>query len=309
MEIHQLRYFIALHKNGSFTGAAQACNISQPSLSAQIKKLEEELGGKLIERNRKNCRLSPRGSSFLPRALEILRQVELSFEEARDFDSARRGSIRLGCLPTTGAFILPPILVEYRTRFPEIDISIQEGSSPALAASLQNNEVEVAIMDEAGLRPGMNSIRLLREPLFIALPPDHELAERDELSLSDLRDEPLILMRKGHGFYSIVESALGKAGVSPVIVYQSSEIETVQALVRAGLGISLVPRMICHHADITYRPIEHPAPCRTLLLTWRKEYERSPAVLRFFDIASIVLAQHFGTPNQLGLRNPKPGGK
>lgn len=300
MEIHQLRYFIAVAETGSFTGAARECNVSQPSLSAQVAKLEEELGGPLVERNRRGCRLSSRGELLLPRAREVLRQLEAANRELADFDQALGGNIRLGCLPTTGAYVLPPLLKEYRSRYPDVSIRLSEGSSPVLADALLDHQVELAIMDQAGLKDGLEGELLFTEPLYIALPPDHPLAAagsvpEDGLDIGLLEGQPLILMRRGHGFNRIVNDALSAAGVTPDIVYESSEIETVQALVRAGLGISIVPRMICVHNDISYRSFSgtQAVPSRSLLMVHRSGALLSPAADRLIDLAKTSLREIF----------------
>jgi LysR family hydrogen peroxide-inducible transcriptional activator len=294
MEIHQLRYFLAVARERNFTKAAEQCHVSQPSLSAQIAKLEDELGGSLIERSRKGCGLTPRGELFMPRAREILQQVSAADREMTEFDAGRRGTIRLGCLPTTGAYVLPPLLSAYRREFPEVRIILSEGSSPLLAERLMEHQVDLAIMDQAGMNKDLSGTELFSEPLFIALPAEHPLAGDPELSLRSLADQPLILMRKGHGFNRIVTEALRQAGVEPRVVYESSEIETVQALVRAGLGVSIVPRMICIHPDIAYRRVAGDSPRRTLLMAHRTGAKHSPAALALIDRAARDLRQRFG---------------
>mgnify|MGYP003563629764 CR=1 FL=1 len=294
MEIHQLRYFVAAAETGNFTRAAERCHVSQPSLSSQLAKLEAELGGPLLERSRRGSSLSPRGVLFFPRAREILRQIESAHREIADFESGSGGSIRLGCLPTTGAYLLPPLLAAYRRDRPDVQILLSEGSSPILAGRLAEHEVDLAIMDQAGLTRGLTGTELFSEPLYIALPPGHALAGRERLALSELRDQPLILMRKGHGFNRIVTDALAEAGIEPNVVYESSEIETVQALVRAGLGISIVPKMICIHEDISYIPVEGREPRRTLLMVAREGYLMPPAARALVDLAVRELGEIFG---------------
>ncbi len=294
MEMHQLHYFTAAEQYGNFTRAAEKCNVSQPSLSAQISKLEKELGGILIERSRGGCRLTPRGEVFLPRAREILRQAAEVRHDIREFDSGRSGVIRLGCLPTTGAYVLPPLLSAYRRDHPNVRIILSEGSSPVLAQRLEEHQVDSAIMDQAGMNESLSGTILFSEPLYIALPTAHPLVSQGELGLESLAGQSLILMRKGHGFNRIVTAALRRAGVEPQIVYESSEIETVQALVRAGLGISIVPRMICVHEDIAYRRVSGDAPRRTLLMARRKSASQSPAAKELAELAARDLGALFG---------------
>lgn len=288
MEIHQLRYFLAVAQTGSFTVAANTCHVSQPSLSAQIAKLETELGGPLIERHRQGARLTKRGEIFRARAAEALRQLESGRFEIEQLDGLTLGSVTLGCLPTTGAYLLPPLLKEFRKAHPGISVSLREESSPQLARLLRESEVDLAIMDEAGLGSGLRSELLFSEPLLIAVPPGHRFATRRKLALAALADEPLILMKPGHGFRKIVLDALRRAGVEPRVVYESGEIETVQALVEAGLGLSLVPKVV-KRSGLAYTEILPPTPSRTLHIAWREESVLSPAALAMKKIALATL--------------------
>jgi len=289
MEIHQLRYFLAVAQAGSFTAAANACHVSQPSLSAQIAKLEDELGGALIERSRQGARLTRRGEIFRSRAAEALRQLESGRFEIEQLDGLTLGSVALGCLPTTGAYLLPPLLKAFRRAHPEISVSLREESSPQLARLLRDSEVDLAILDEAGLGSGLRSEVLFSEPLLLAVPPGHRLAGRKRAALKALAGEPLILMKPGHGFRKIVLDALLRAGVEPRVVYESGEIDTVQALVGAGLGLSLVPRVI-RRAGLAYVEILPPTPFRTLHIAWRDESVLSPAALAMKTIALASVA-------------------
>lgn len=288
MEIHQLRYFLAVAQTGSFTVAANICHVSQPSLSAQIAKLETELGGALIERNRQGARLTKRGEIFRGRAAEALRQLESGRFEIEQLDGLTLGSVSLGCLPTTGAYLLPPLLKAFGKAHPEISVSLREESSPQLARLLRESEVDLAIMDEAGLVSGIRSEALFSEPLLIVAPLDHRFAGRRKLALKALADQPLILMKPGHGFRKIVLDALARAGIAPHVVYESGEIETVQALVEAGLGLSLVPKVV-KRSGLAYLEILPPTPSRTLHIAWREESVLSPAALALKKIALAAL--------------------
>jgi len=289
MEIHQLRYFLAVAQTGSFTAAAKVSHVSQPSLSAQIAKLEGELGGPLIERSRQGARLTKRGELFRGRAAEALRQLESGRFEIEQLSGLTRGSVTLGCLPSTGAYLLPPLLRAFGKAHPGISVSLREESSPQLARLLRESEVDLAIVDEAGLGSGLRSELLFSEPLLIAVPPGHRFASRKKLALKALADESLILMKSGHGFRKIVMDALSRAGVEPRVVHESGEIETVQALVKAGLGLSLVPKMV-RRTGLAYLEILPPTPSRTVHIAWRHDSVLSPAALALKRIALVSLS-------------------
>ena len=286
MELHQLRYFLAIAQAGSFMAASEVCHVSQPSLSAQVAKLEAELGGPLLERSRQGSRLTPRGQVFRPRALEALSQLESGRSELEELSGLKRGEVTLGCLPTTGAYILPRILRAFRETHPSVQVKLREESSPILGAALRENEVDLALMDEAGLGAGLRSELLFREPLLVVVPRSHPLAVRKKISLGKLDGEPLILMKSGHGFRKIVLDALARAGIEPRVVYESSGIDTVQALVEAGLGLSLVPTMVRKADGPAYVEIAPPTPSRTLLLARRDSSALSPAAAAMRDVIS-----------------------
>ncbi len=294
MELHQLRYFLAIARNASFTRAAEACHVSQPSLSAQVAKLEDELGGPLFERLRSGARLTARGQVFLPRATEALSQLEQGRGELEDLAGLRRGEVTLGCLPTTGAFLLPPLLREFRRRFPLLNVRLIEESSPDLAVALREGRVDLALLDEAGLGVGIDADLLFREDLWAAVPSGHALAGRGSINLAELADEPFVVMKSGQGFRKIVTAALAAVQVVPRIVYESGGIDTVQALVEAGLGVSLVPAMMKRSPGPVYLALLSPTPSRTLLLARKTGATLSAAATALADLAHQELPVRFG---------------
>lgn len=277
LEVHQLRYFLAVVQTGGFTAAAEVCHVSQPSLSIQVAKLEDEAGGPLLERHRTGARLTERGRLFLPRAQEVLRHLEEARREWSELDGLRRGEVTLGCLPTTGAYLLPPLLRAFRRQYPDLTVRLREESSPRLAQALNEGEVDLAFVDEAGTAPGLRTYPLFSEPLLVAVPTDHRLAGRGAIAIEALTGEPLIVMKSGHGFRKIVLDYLERRGIDPVVVYESSGIETVQALVEAGLGVSIVPRMVRKPSGPAYLDILPPTPTRTLSLAVREDGVLGPA--------------------------------
>jgi len=276
MEIHQLRYFDAVVRLRSFTAAAEECHVSQPSLSIQIAKLEDEAGGPLFERHRSGALLTARGRLLEPRAAEVLRQLAAAGQDWADLDGLRRGEVTLGCLPTTGAYVLPPLLRSFRETHPDLTVRLMEESSPRLAEALREGRVDLALVDEAGLGSGLRWAPLFTEPLLAAVPRDHPLAGRGAIAAEALAGEPLIVMKSGHGFRTIVLDFLERRGIAPTIVYESSGIETVQALVEAGLGVSLVPRMVRKTPGPVYLDLLPPTPTRTVSLAAREGGVPSP---------------------------------
>jgi len=287
MEIHQLRYVLAVAETGSFTRASEKCFVAQPSLSAQIAKLEDELGGALFNRGRQGARLTAWGEVFLPRAREILLQLERIKGDFEDLAGLHRGSVSLGCLPTTGTYLLPPLLSAFQKLHPGVQVQLTEESSPNLGKALREGRLDLALLDEAGLVEGLEYNLLFTEPLMVACPRSHRFALRKSLNLVELKGEPLILMKSGHGFRRIMLNSLEDAGVLPQVVYESGGIETVQALVQGGLGLTLVPRMVCHPNGPAYLEIEPPTPSRSLFVAWRGDLDSATLALR--DLTLEVL--------------------
>lgn len=294
METHQLRYFLAVAQTGQFTQAAKQCAVSQPSLSLQVAKLEDELGGPLFERNHKGARLTARGEAFLPHARAIWAEMDAAHRDTEDLGALNLGRVTLGCLPTTGAFLLPKVLVEFRKRHPKIQVQLREESSPGLARCLEQGEVDLAILDEAGVTPALEEKVLFTEDLLLALPPRHPLGGKTHVSLRALAEEPFILMKHGHGFRQIVLDLFHGAGLEPRVVFESGEIETIQSLVSVGIGISLVPRMVRKASGVAYAELGTPRPTRTLSLAWRKGAALSPAAMAMRKTVGEVLGSGRG---------------
>jgi LysR family hydrogen peroxide-inducible transcriptional activator len=295
MELHQLRYFLAVARAGSFTAGAKQCSVSQPSLSIQLAKLEGELGGALLERNRRKARLTALGETFLPRAQAALKELELARMELAELAGLVKGRVRLGCLPTTGAYLLPAVLIKFARSYPGVQVILREESSPGLAKCLEEGDVDLAILDEAGLLPSLIIEKLFSEELLVAIPPGHHLSNRSRLSLVETKNEPFIMMKQGHGFRKITMDLFDQVGITPRIVFESGEIETVQALVAAGLGLSIVPRMVRKEKGPAYAELSKPKAERSLHIASRKGGALSSAVQAMRKMILETVRPHSST--------------
>ncbi|MBL9173924.1 MAG: LysR family transcriptional regulator, partial [Verrucomicrobiales bacterium] len=198
MEMHQVRYVIAVARTGSFSRAAEQCHVAQPSISQQIRKLEEELGERLFDRMKREVRLTPAGEAFLPRALRILEEVEGARREARDQKGLLRGTLRLGVLPTIAPYLLPGVLARFTARFPGVEIVVQEDTTAALIRLAHACETDLALVSLPIPDARMEVKALFTEELLLALPPGHRLARKRTVTLSDLESERFIVMKEGH---------------------------------------------------------------------------------------------------------------
>ena len=243
MELHQLRYFCAVARAGNFTRAAEDQHVAQPSLSQQIRKLEDELGAKLFDRLPRLARLTDFGKAFLPKAGEILRQVGQARTEIQEMSRTEVGTVIVGAIPTIAPYFLGPVLARFARRYPAVSISVVEEITPILLERLHNGHVDVVVLALPVRGEELISEELFREPLFAALPLSHPLAERETLALTEIRQDPFLLLKEGHCFRENTLSACRRSRVSPNVVFESGQFSTIVSMVATGMGVSVVPAM------------------------------------------------------------------
>jgi len=243
VEVHQLRYFCAVADSGSFSRAAEQSHVSQPSLSQQILKLEDELGARLFDRLGRSVRLTEVGKSFLPRARAVLRELEAARGEVVESKGSVGGTICVGVIPTIAPYFLPAQLAFLSRRFPEARVTVLEEITPVLLERLRASVVDVAILALPIRGHEFEAIALLTEHLFAALPKRHALAKRATISLKEVKEEAFLLLRDGHCFRDTAVAACDRARVDPRIVFESGQFSSILSMVSAGIGVSIVPEM------------------------------------------------------------------
>jgi LysR family hydrogen peroxide-inducible transcriptional activator len=274
MQIHQLRYFCAVARTGNFTRAAQQERIAQPSLSQQVRKLEEELGSTLFDRLGRTVRLTQLGAAFLPRAEEILRQVANATAEIQEMAGADRGKLVIGSIPTVAPYFLPPYLASFSRKFPHIQVSVVEEVTSELLNQLQNGVLDLAVLALPIAAQNCVCQELFRERLYLAVPSGHPLAAQSTAHLRQVADDPFLLLKEGHCFRENTLAACGKARLQPNVIFESGQFATILAMVAAGTGVSVVPQMA----------IEAKAGCSFVPLGDEGAYRR---------IGIVQLRQHF----------------
>ena len=284
MEMHQFRYTVAVARAGNFSRAAEQCRVAQPSLSQQIQKLEDELGERLFDRLKTGVKLTAAGELFLPRAARILDEAESAHREMRDAHSLVRGALNVGVLPTIAPYFLPPIIAKFSAEFPGIEVVVHEDTTARLLKLAARCEVDLAVLSLPIDDTAFETQMLFTEDLLVALPPGHPFATRRTLRAADLETERFILMKEGHCLGDQVLSFCSRREISPRVSCRSAQIETVQALVEAGLGISLVPAMACHEGRAPapiYRRLDRPRPTRTIAAVWPRQRPPNRAAAEF----------------------------
>ncbi|HEY5793233.1 MAG TPA: LysR family transcriptional regulator [Chthoniobacterales bacterium] len=275
MEMHQLRYFLAVAQAGSFTRAAAKCRVAQPSLSQQILKLESELGEKLFERQRQRVTLTAVGERFRQRAERIQWETGEALREVRETQEQPRGKVELGVLPTIAPFLLPDLLAEFGSAHSEIEVILHEETTSRLLRMVDSGEVHLAMVSLPIAGSRFQTRPLFKEELLLALPRRHSLANRKAITLADLESERFIVMQESHCLGTQSLQFCHARGFSPQVSCRSAQIETLQAMVKSGLGISLVPEMARRSAPkgIVYRSLSGAKPMRSIGLIWSKRLE------------------------------------
>jgi LysR family hydrogen peroxide-inducible transcriptional activator len=298
MEMHQLRYAVAVARTGNFSRAAEHCNVSQPSLSQQIQKLENELGERLFDRMKRQAKPTPHGEAFLRRAVRILEEAEAAKREAIDARDLLRGRVSVGMLPTIAPYILPDVLADFTEKFPGVEILAQEDTTAGLIKLLHDYEIDFAIASEPIRDDQLTIQQLFSEELLLALPPGHPLISKRTVTPADLEGERLIVMKEGHCLGDQVLSFCDRRNVKSKINFRSAQLETIHSLVFAGLGISLIPAMATHSERedfLEYRPLQSPRPVRRIVAMWPKQRPPGRAVNEFLK---MVLGRHHTSRHQ-----------
>lgn len=257
MELQQLRYFCAIVDSGNFTRAARRTNVAQPSLSQQILKLEDELGAKLFDRLPRSVKLTPFGTAFLPKALAILRQVGEARTEIQEMSGSEKGTVVLGAIPTIAPYLLPRILRGLGSEHPTIQVRVAEELTPVLLERLRAGSIDLALLALPIRGADLLSTELFREPLVAVVPSDHALALKKTLALRDIKNDFFLLLKEGHCFRENTISACQRSRLRPNVVFECGQFSSILAMVSAGMGVSIVPKMAveertgCHFIPIS----------------------------------------------------------
>jgi LysR family hydrogen peroxide-inducible transcriptional activator len=266
MEFHQLRYVCAIADTGSFSRAAERCQVAQPSLSQQVLKLEKDLGAKLFDRLGRSVRLTEAGRAFLPYARSILSQRETARSSVADKCADVRGSVAVGAIPTIAPYLMPRYTAAFTKKYPEAKLRIVEETTPILVESLRDLSIDLAILALPLRHKDLELFPLRTEPLFAVLPRNHPLAAAKSLALKDLRGESFVMLRDGHCFRDLSIAACTHARVAPRIAFESGQFSSLFGMVAAGVGISLVPEMaIDRHAGCRYVRLSDARATRTIV--------------------------------------------
>ncbi|CAM4290168.1 LysR family transcriptional regulator [Paenibacillus phoenicis] len=292
MELRQLLYTLKIAEEKNFSRAADKLHIAQPSLSQQLSKLEQELGVKLFQRNTSTVELTYAGASFIAHAQKIMDAVAQLRQEMDDISQLRAGRVVVGSMPITGSHLLPYVLPAFKASYPNIQVTLLEDTSLNLEKLTAEGGTDLSLLSLPLLEPTLSYEPIGEEIIDLAVPPDHPLTKtpgvlEQGVEMKQLENEPFIVLKKGQGFRKMTADLCREAGFEPNVVFESNNIETVQSLVAAGMGITLVPRFIARakRSELipAYLPLAAPAPSRTLVIAYRKGRYLSKAAEAFIE--------------------------
>jgi LysR family hydrogen peroxide-inducible transcriptional activator len=276
MEIHQLRYFRSVANCSSFTKAAKLEHVSQPTLSHQIMKLEDELGAKLFIRKAGRVGLTRYGEVFLPKIESILQQLQQAQNQIVELAKVEKGRVTLGVIPTVTPFLLPSVLAGFFTQHPLIEVNVKEETSEVLVQALREQTIDIALMPLPVGSEELSCIELIRERLFAIVGENHPLRNEKQITLQQLSGAPFLMLKDGHCFRDDILSVFRAANVGPRVVFETGCFLTIVNMVKAGIGISVMPEMAVEATPgCRFIPIKAEQPIRTIGLVQSKRPHQS----------------------------------
>ena len=290
MTLTELRYIVAVAREHHFGRAAEACFVSQPTLSVSIKKLEEELDVKIFERGANEVSVTPLGEEIVRQAQAVIEQAAAIKEIAKRGKDPVSGPLRLGVIYTVGPYLLPPLVKNLIEHVPQMPLVLQENFTVKLLDLLRQGELDAAIMALPLPEHGMAVQPLYDEPFVVAMPKHHPWASRKEIAAEDLKSETMLLLGTGHCFRDQVLEVcpeMARFSSSPgngmQRTFEGSSLETIRHMVASGIGLTVLPRasvpdMKDPNGMLTFVPFKEPAPSRRVVIVWRKSFTRRAAI-------------------------------
>ncbi|MGO8854453.1 MAG: LysR substrate-binding domain-containing protein [Steroidobacteraceae bacterium] len=294
MNLKDLKYLVALADTGHFGKAAERTFVSQPTLSAQLKKLEQYLGVKLVERQPKNIQLTEVGKQIVVRARRMLDESDEIIALARNNTDPFAGKLKVGLIPTIGPYLLPRVMQKLRKALPHLGLMLYEHQTEALLKRLRDGEIDLGIMALPIAQDGLESRQLYEEAFTVALPNNHPLAAKSTIKVQDLKGQTLLLLEDGHCLRDQALEVCSRIEIREAEDFRATSLETLRQMVVAGLGITLLPETAVEppfgsQRGLTIRQFAKPAPTRTVGAVWRKSSTRAAAIMAVCDVLHNVM--------------------
>ncbi|MDG2174662.1 MAG: DNA-binding transcriptional regulator OxyR [Gammaproteobacteria bacterium] len=282
IKIRELEYLDAIERHKHFGKAAEACHVSQPTLSGQIIKLEEQLGVTLIERHRRNIMLTPAGNQLLVKARKVLNAAHDLEVTAKTLGDPLSGEMHIGLIPTLAPYLLPHIMSQLIGKLSRMEFFLHENQTADLIRSLDQGLLDALILPWLDEMKDFDAYDLFDEPFLLAVNKGHELAKKKRVKLDDLKGCHVLTLEDGH---CLRDQALGycfSAGADEDKRFQATSLETLRYMVASGIGITLLPKLSVidqpDNSELTYIPFQQPMPSRRIVLLIRQNYTRGETV-------------------------------
>ena len=276
MNLRDLRYLVAVAEERHFGRAAEACFVSQPTLSTQLKKLEETLGVMLIERTNRQVMLTPVGESIVAQAHNVLREVSQLTRIAEEHRDPFGGVFRLGVIPTVAPYLLPKILTPVRRAFPKLQIQLHEGQTAVISRLLKEGDLDAVVLALPTEEDNLTEVPLYKEPFYFAVSKDHPLANRKTVAVKDLDSERVLLLEDGHCLRDQALEVCNSHNAVENTNFRATSIETLRQMVAANVGVTLMPKLaVGRSGQVRYLPFKGSAPHRIIGLCWRASSVRA----------------------------------
>ena len=288
--LQQLRYLVAVAETLHFRRATEMTHVTQPTLSGQLRELEEKLGVQLVERSRARVLLTPTGKAIAARARAVLRDVQDIVDLAKHGQSMLGGTVRLGVLQSLGPYLLPHILPELHQSYPDLKLYVREGVPKVLLSSLDSGALDLLLVPFPVRGADLESTRLFREPLWVVAPSDHPLAAKEQAARSDLKGENVLTLERGHRLHDQVRDLCEQFGANLSLDYEGTSLDTLRQMVGMGMGLSLLPALyvrseVTQDKQVAARQMRPRAPSRVIGMVWRRHSARRE---EFHTLAGLV---------------------
>jgi LysR family transcriptional regulator, hydrogen peroxide-inducible genes activator len=293
MNLRDLKYLVALMDHKHFGHAAEACFVSQPTLSTQIKKLEDELGVSLVERNPRHVMLTDVGMEIAGRARYVLDEVNQMRELARRTRDPEAGTVRLGIFPTLAPYLLPHVIPQIRARFPKLVLLLTEEKTEEILRRLRDGRLDAAVVALPISDSSLHEEFLFEERFLLAMPESHALAKRKKVTAADLKDEQLLLLEDGHCLRDQALAVCRLSGADEQAGFRATSLETLRQMVGSGVGITLLPALsvqppVAPMPGLKLLRFSDTAPSRRIAMVWRRSSAFSPFLKRLAKVLAQV---------------------
>ncbi|HEY2774092.1 MAG TPA: hydrogen peroxide-inducible genes activator [Candidatus Binatia bacterium] len=277
--LRQLEYVVAIADEASFGGAAAACHVSQPGLSAQVQEVEKLLGLRLFERDRRGVVVTPAGEEIVERARVLLAGAREMAELARQRSTPLSGPLRLGVIPTIAPYLLPSSLAAVRRDFPRLRLMLREDKTDVLVSLIARGRIDAALLALDTTLGPVDSVAMFEDAFLLAMPSGHPLAKKKQVTEHDLDGERVLLLEDGHCLRGQVLAVCGRSGATEDADFRATSLATLVQMVAGGDGVTLlpsiaVPFVVTANSGLMARPFRAPAPGRTIGLAWRRGSSR-----------------------------------